>query len=177
MGTIQIRQETEPDYPASEMVIKEAFEDAEYSDHHEHHLVASLRKGEGFVPELSLVAEYDKEIVGHILLTRLVIRDGEREHPSLALAPVSVLPRYQHQGIGSALIRRSLEIARDLGFGSVIVLGYDTYYPRFGFRPAHLWGIKPPFEVSKEAFMALELKEGSLNDVKGMVVYPKEFYA
>ncbi len=174
--TIRIRQETERDYSSTEDVIERAFEHAEYSDHTEHLLVANLRRSDVFVPELSLVAEDKGKIVGHIMLTRLIIKDGEEEHESLTLAPVSVLPQHQHKGIGSALIRKSIEIARDLGFRSVIVLGYDTYYPRFGFKPAHLWGIKTPFDVSKEAFMALELMDGSLDQVKGTVVYPKVFY-
>ena len=173
---LRIRQETEQDYQVSEQVIEKAFAEAEYSDHTEHLLVANLRKSDVFVPQLSLVAEDEGEIVGHILLTKLIIKDGEEGHESLALAPVSVLPRHQKKGVGSALIRKSIEIARHLGFRSVIVLGYDTYYPRFGFKPAHLWGIKAPFDVSKEAFMALELMDGSLDQVKGTVVYPKVFY-
>jgi predicted N-acetyltransferase YhbS len=174
--TIHIRQETEKDYPVSAQVVEEAFKHAAFSDHTEYHLVANLRKSDVFVPQLSLVAEDKGVIVGHIMLTKLMISDGEKQHESLALAPVSVVPGHQKRGIGSALIRKSLEIARDLGFRSVIVLGYDTYYPRFGFKPAHTWGIKAPFDVSKEAFMALELVDGSLDQVKGTVVYPKVFY-
>lgn len=174
--TLRIRQETEQEYPLTEQVIEQAFEHAEYSDHTEHRLVANLRRSDVFIPELSLVAEDQGEIVGHILLTQLAIRDGEEDHESLALAPVSVLPLHQKRGVGSALIRKSLEIARERGFPSVIVLGHDTYYPRFGFKPAHVWGIKAPFDVSKEAFMALELVDGSLDHVKGTVVYPKVFY-
>lgn len=174
--TIRIRQETEREYTLSEKIIENAFEDAEYSDHNEHHLVASLRRSDVFVPQLSLVAEYEGEVVGHIMLTKLIIKDGEEQHESLTLAPVSVVPRHQNQGIGSALILKSLEIARELGFTSVVVPGHDTYYPRFGFKPAHTWGIKAPFEISKESFMTLELEDGSLDNVKGTVVYPKEFF-
>ncbi|ACL17793.1 GNAT family N-acetyltransferase [Methanosphaerula palustris] len=174
--TIHIRQETEKDYLVSAQVVEEAFEHAAFSDHTEHNLVANLRKSDVFVPQLSLVAEDEGVIVGHIMLTKLMIRDGEKQHESLALAPVSVVPGHQKKGVGSALIRKSLEIARDLNFRSVIVLGHDTYYPRFGFKPAHTWGIKAPFDVSKEAFMALELVNGSLDQVKGTVMYPKVFY-
>lgn len=173
---IIIRQETEHDYPVSEQVIERAFEDAEYSDHKEHLLVADLRRSEVFVPQLSLVAEHDGEIVGHILFTKLIIKDGDKQHESLALAPVSVLPNYQRKGIGSALIRTGLQFARELGFPSVIVLGHEDYYPRFGFTPACDKGIRSPFFVSNESFLALELRDGSLDDVKGTVVYPKEFF-
>lgn len=94
----------------------------------------------------------------------------------MALAPVSVLPQHQNKSIGSKLIIESLKIAKKLGFKSVIVLVYDRYYPRFGFKPADLWDIKAPFDVPKEFFMALELESGSLADVSGVVVYPKEFF-
>jgi len=65
----------------------------------------------------------------------------------LALAPVSVLPDYQNKGIGSKLILQGLKISKEIGFKSIIVLGYETYYPRFGFKSASKWGIKAPFDV------------------------------
>lgn len=125
--------------------------------------------------KLSLVAELNERIVGHIMLTKLLIENGDKKYNSLALAPVSVLPEYQNNGIGSKLIRESLKIAREIGFKSVIVLGHDKYYPRFGFKPASLWGIKAPFKVPVEAFMVLELEVRVLDDVAGTVVYGKEF--
>ncbi|GAA0722558.1 N-acetyltransferase [Clostridium malenominatum] len=173
---ITIRQETERDYKLSEYIIEKAFENAEYSDRKEQFLVERLRKSNAFVPELSLVAEFDGEIVGHIMLTKLLIKNIDKEHESLALAPVSVLPQHQNKSIGSKLIIESIKIARELSFKSVIVLGHDKYYPRFGFKPADLWGIKAPFDVPKESFMALELESDSLTNVSGVVVYPKEFF-
>jgi predicted N-acetyltransferase YhbS len=173
---INIRQETEKDYKLSESVVEKAFKDAKHSDHKEQFLVAKLRKSDVFIPELSLVAELNKEILGHIMLTKLVIKDGDKEYGSLALAPVSVLPEYQNEGIGSKLITESLKIAKEMGFQSVIVLGHDRYYPRFGFRPASIWGIKAPFDVPDESFMALELEGQSLDGISGTVVYGKEFF-
>ena len=172
---IIIRQETEKDYKLSETVVEKAFKNAEHTDHKEHLLVAKLRKSDAFIPELSLVAELDGEIVGHIMLTKLLIENGGSKYDSLALAPVSVVPEHQNKGIGSELISESLKIAKELGFKSVIVLGHDKYYPRFGFKPASTWGIKAPFDVPDEAFMALELEDGSLEDISGTVVYSKEF--
>ncbi|KPU43292.1 acetyltransferase (GNAT) family protein [Oxobacter pfennigii] len=173
---ITIRQETEKDYEFSETVVEKAFKNAEHSDHTEQFLVAKLRKSNVFVPELCLVAEINEEIVGHIMLTKLLVKDGEKKYESLALAPVSVLPEYQNKGIGSKLILQSLKISKEMGFESVIVLGHDKYYPRFGFRPASKWGIKTPFDVPDESFMALELKDGSLDGITGTVVYSKEFF-
>ncbi|WP_262429174.1 GNAT family N-acetyltransferase [Paratissierella segnis] len=94
----------------------------------------------------------------------------------MALAPVSVLPEYQDRGIGTNLINKSINIAKKLGYKSVIVLGHENYYPRFGFKPASKWGIKAPFDVPDESFMALELNDGSLDGVTGTVVYAKEFF-
>ena len=110
------------------------------------------------------------------MFTKLIIKNGEKENLSLALAPLSVLPQYQNKGIGSKLIIESLKIAENLAFKSVIVLGHDKYYPRFGFKPASIWGIKAPFEVPDESFMALELMDGSLDGITGTVVYAKEFF-
>lgn len=173
---INIRQEIEKDYKLSEIVVEKAFKNEEHSDHKEQFLVAKLRRSDVFVPELSLVAETSKEIIGHIMLTRIFIENEDNRYESLALAPVSVLPEYQNRGIGSKLINESVKIAKELGFKSVIVLGHDKYYPRFGFKPASIWGIKAPFDVPDEVFMALELEDKSLDDVAGTVVYSKEFF-
>lgn len=175
MMNINIRQEKENDYKLSESVVERAFENAEHTDHREHFLVAKLRKSDVFVPELSRVAELDGEIVGHIMLTKLLIENEGNKYNSLALAPVSVLPEYMNKGIGSRLIKESLKIAKEMGFKSVIVLGHDKYYPRFGFKPASRWGIKAPFDVPDEAFMALELEARALDGIAGTVIYSKEF--
>ena len=173
---IIISQETEKDYKLTEAVVEKAFKNEEHSDHKEQFLVAALRKSSVFVPELSLVAERNKEVVGHLMFTKLLIKEGGQNYESLALAPVSVLPDYQNQGIGSQLILHELKKSKEMRFKSVIVLGHGTYYPRFGFRPASKWGIKVPFEVPDESFMALELEAGSLDGVTGTVVYGKEFF-
>ncbi|NMH73954.1 N-acetyltransferase [Bacillus sp. RO2] len=173
---IVIRQERQEDYVITEHVVKRAFEQAEYSDQKEHFLVQRLRRSDAFIPELSLVAiDEKKEIVGHILLTRIKIVNQSEENASLALAPVSVTPEYQRKGVGSTLIREALQRASELGYTSIIVLGHKDYYPKFGFKSAGLWDISASFPVPSDSFMALELKEGTLQYVQGTVVYPKEF--
>lgn len=106
----------------------------------------------------------------------IIRQETEKEYESLALAPVSVLPEYQNRGIGNKLILESLRLAKDIGFKSVIVLGHDKYYPRFGFKPASIWGIKAPFDVPDEVFMALELENRSLDEITGTVAYSKAFF-
>jgi putative acetyltransferase len=137
-----------------------------------------LRKSPHFIPELSLVAELDGQLVGQILLTKIqIVENDKTRHDSLALAPIAVLPGFQKQGIGGELIKRGLADAAKLGHASVIVLGHEGYYPKFGFAPAAQWGIYPPFEVPSSAFMAVELMPHGLANVSGTVVYPKEFEA
>ncbi len=135
-------------------------------------IVRKLRQVAGYDPSLCLVALDQGQIVGHIVFSPLIIRTPNGPVHSLALAPLAVLPARQKQGIGSALSRAGLMACRSAGQDSVVVLGHPDYYPRFGFRPASDWGIKPPFEAPPEAFMAIELKAGALAHAAGVVEYP-----
>lgn len=173
---INIREELEKDYEVVERLTEEAFKSAEHSDGTEHLLVNRLRKSDGFIKELSLVAEDNRKVIAHLMLTKAKINNGDMSVETLALAPVSVIPEYQGKGIGSKLINVALESARRLGYKSVIVLGHDKYYPKFGFVPASKYGIKAPFDVPDEAFMVKELNDGSLIGVSGIVEYAKEFF-
>lgn len=172
---ISIRQEETSDFESVFELIKAAFASVTMSDHKEHFLVERLRNSTAFVPELSMVAEIEGKIVGHILLTKIKIKTASQEFGSLALAPVSVLPEHQHQGIGAMLITEAHNTARNQGFRSIVLLGHETYYPRFGYRQADQFGIELPFDVPKENVMAIELVENGLKGVSGTVEYPKEF--
>ncbi|MGL4364150.1 MAG: GNAT family N-acetyltransferase, partial [Bacteroidales bacterium] len=140
-------------------------------------LVNAIRQNsEIFVPKLSIVATNNTTTIGHILLSKIKIKDPhQKEHTSLALAPISVHPAFQKKGIGADLIKNALEAAKDIGFDSVIVLGHENYYPKFGFVPTEKWQIKAPFEVPSKAFMAIELKKNALKNISGTVIYSKEF--
>jgi predicted N-acetyltransferase YhbS len=169
-----IRQETEKDYSLTEQVVEEAFKEAEHASHDEHLFVHRIRESDAFIPELSLVAEIEDKIVGHILFSKMMIT-GHCECESLALAPVAVLPEYQRRGIGGKLIREGLRKAEELGYESVIVVGHKDYYPRFGFEKASKWGVQAPFEVPDEVFMAIELKKDALQGKSGVIRFAKEF--
>ncbi|MEM9546137.1 MAG: N-acetyltransferase [Bacteroidota bacterium] len=170
-----LRKEAPSDYDEVLKLIKKAFLNEEYSDHSEHLLVDRLRKSKSFVPELSIVAELNKKIVGHILLTKIQINSTTQSFPSLALAPVSVHPDHQGKGIGGKLILCSHEVARDLGYQSIVLLGHENYYPRFGYERADTYGIELPFDVPPQNCMVIELIENGLNGVQGLVKYAKEF--
>ena len=173
---IKLRQENEKDYKSVFQLIEKAFEHEEYSDHKEQFLVERLRKSNAFIPELSIVAELENKIIGHILLTKLEIKNDSESFESLALAPVSVLPEFQGKGIGSKLILQSHKTAKDLGYKSIILLGHQDYYPRFGYELCEKYNIEMPFDVPAENCMVIVLVENGLAGVSGKVVYPPAFF-
>lgn len=167
---IQIRPEHKNDFSSISML-----NDLAFGQEAEGNLTVKLRKNKDFIKELSLVACMGNEIVGHILFSKIIIKNNEEEFQSLALAPMCVMPELQGLGIGSQIIKKGLQKATKLGYESVVVLGHDTYYSRFGFAPASSFQITCPFDAPDSNFMALELKKGSLNHVSGCVEYPTEF--
>jgi predicted N-acetyltransferase YhbS len=167
---VTVRQERKTDHDAVYAVIKTAFASAEHSDGNEQDLVTALRDSGSFVPELSLVAEEYGRIVGHILFTKADV-DG---HTVLALAPLSVLPPYQRKGIGQALMAEGHRIATKLGFDYSVVLGHAGYYPKAGYRSASRFGIKAPFDVADENFMAIKLNPGAA-ELHGTMRYDAAF--
>ena len=167
---IEIRQENIKDYEEVYNVIKRAFETAEHRDGNEHDLVNELRKGDSFIPKLSLVAIKENKIVGYILFTKIKI--GEYEE--ITLAPLAVLPEYQKQGIGSKLIEEGHRIAKELGYDFSVVLGYPEYYSKSGYIPASRYGIKAPFIVDDEYFMALCLTNNPF-PLNGVMKYDDAF--
>ena len=134
-------------------------------------LVESLR-AEGAVL-LSLVAEGEQGIVGHILFSRMWIETRSGPVAAAALAPGAVLPSHQRRGIGGRLIRHGLDLLRSRHERIVIVLGHADYYPRFGFSCEKAGSLESPFRP--EAFMAMELSPGALDGVRGKVRYPAAF--
>lgn len=159
--------------------LKEIFETNKvaFGSESEAKLVDLLRSNKTFIPQLSLVAVLNKKIIGHILFTKIkIVNYNQKEFESLALAPMAVKPEHQKMGVGSRLIKSGLREAAKLKFKSVVVLGHENYYPKFGFTPAEKWNIRAPFEVPSQNFFALELIPDGLKNVSGIVVYPEAFY-
>lgn len=165
-----IRQEKLNDRQEIYQLIQAAFATAKYSDGNEQDLVVALRNSNSFIPELSLVAEINNQLVGHILFTKAKIEKEE----ILVLAPLSVKPQYQKQGIGKALIKEGHRIAKNLGYSYSIVLGSQFYYPKFGYIQAKKLGINPPKDIPSANFMAFKLQKNA-KAIQGNVIYPKEF--
>lgn len=164
-----VRTETVEDHDAISKIYEHAFAQKKEGD-----LIERLRRADRFIPELSLVAESDGTIVGHILFYPVLIRGESEAHMSLALAPMAVHPDCRRRGVGVRMVQEGLSAARDVGYDSVIVVGHPEYYPMFGFRPASTWNIRGPSDVSDDAFLALELIDGALKNVRGTVEYPEE---
>jgi putative acetyltransferase len=134
-------------------------------------LVDALRAEGAHVPGLCLVALSGDELVGHIVLSRARLGSGPE---ALALAPLAVLPDRQRLGVGSLLVRESLASAAATAYPLVVVLGHPRYYPRLGFEPAAPLGVRAPFDVPPEAWMAYRLPAYT-PAARGMVTYADAF--
>lgn len=138
----------------------------------EANLVDALR--EQATPVVSLVAEENDTVVGHIMFSPVSL-SGHPDLKVMGLAPMAVTQEYQRKSIGSALVRAGLEQCKQLGFVAVVVLGHPEYYPRFGFTPSSRFGIDSDYDVPEEVFMAMELHPDALNGKAGRVKYHAAF--
>lgn len=128
--SIKIRGETSSDAPIIEALTASAFLNAAHTSHTEQYIVGALRRA-GMLA-VSLVAEADGVVIGHIAISPVSISDGASGW--FGLGPISVLPQYQRRGIGSQLMREALRLLRERGAAGCVVLGEPEYYGRFGFR-------------------------------------------
>lgn len=158
MTNIIVRQETLADEAAINVVNISAFEGEA-----EARLVAALRQSRHYIPELSLVADIDGRLVGHIMLSRAHLQSSDGEVEVLALAPMAVVPSQSHRGIGSTLVRAAITQAANLGARAIVVVGHPPFYARFDFERASKWKIRCSLAVPEEAVQALELIKGSLS--------------
>lgn len=165
---IVVRTESLEDHKSVRRVNELAFEQPNEAD-----LVDALRANAR--PYVSLVAVVDELVVGHIFFSPVSIESENSAFTAMGLAPMAVLPEYQNQGIGSQLVREGLKECERLGEDIVVVLGHPNYYPRFGFAPASLKGLRSEYDVPDEVFMVLELREGALGGRRGLVKYHPEF--
>jgi putative acetyltransferase len=137
-----VRPERAGDEPAIAAVVRAAFGRAETPgvEPVEVRLVDDLRAGDGWLPRLSLVAEVDRAVVGHVVCSRGWV--GERA--VLGLGPLGVLPEWHRRGVGRALVHAVLGAADALDEPLVALLGSPVYYGRFGFVPAGSLGVEAP---------------------------------
>lgn len=138
----KIRQENKADYDEIYKLIKTAFETAKVRDGDEQDYAVKLRNGNGYIPELALVAEQNGKLIGHIMFTKFYVKQQNGETiEGLLVAPLSVLNKYRDKGVGSGLMKEGLKRAKDLGYKLAILAGDPSYYNRFGFEQSSLLGI------------------------------------
>ena len=126
-------------------------------------------------PSVSLVAEMDSQVVGHILFTPVTVDGTSAGHKVMGLAPMAVLPNFQNQGIGSQLVKRGVDGCRELGTELIFVLGHANFYPRFGFEPVAPKGLHYVDPKLDPFFFVLELVPNALTEASGHVEYHPVF--
>lgn len=170
MTELAIRAEAPGDHARVAEIVAAAFDsDGEAT------LVAELRTSAR--PRLSLVAEFDGEVVGHVFFSPVRIEGAEGAPPVAGLAPLAVAPERQRLGVGSALVRVGLEACEPIGWQAVFLLGDPAYYARFGFTLAAPHGLHYENEFFDSAFQYRELTRGALSDCTGYVRYHEAFAA
>lgn len=167
-GMVTIRPERRDDYDGIRTINTEAF-----GRKAEAELVAALRDEGALL--LSLVAEAGGQLVGHIAFSpaRIVGEEAGDEIETVALGPMAVLPALQGQGIGSKLVGEGLKMVIEQGATHLFVLGYPSYYTRFGFEPAQRYGVRCQFDAPSEAFMVFLPggTESGVQDLRRGVLY------
>ncbi len=161
---MEIREETAADIEAIRKVNQRAF-----SQNQEGNIVDALRSNGAAL--LSLVAIVNGEQVGHILYSPAVVG----ETTGAALGPMSVLPEFQRQGIGSRLVETGNQRLKERGCPFIIVVGHAEYYPRFGFTPASKHNIRCEWDLPDEVFMMAVLDSLKMQGVSGLAKYRHEF--
>ena len=162
-----VRSETDADVTAITEVTVAAFNSLEISNHTEQFIIEVLRAAKAL--SMSLVAELDGHVIGHIAFSPLTISDGTPNW--YGLGPVSVLPEFQRQGIGKALIQEGLLRLKDINARGCCLVGHPDYYRKFGFKN------EPVLEcegVPQEVFFALSF-DGHMP--QGLVIFHEAFKA
>ncbi len=171
-----LRNENEIDFRTVELLVREAFWNLYVPGCNEHFVLHNLRQSADFIPELDFVAERQGQIVGQIAYSRGVLAgESSARHDVICFGPVSVLPAFRKQGIGSALIVHSIGVAGKMGYPAILIYGDPRYYSRFGFRCAEKYDIRTADGKFAVALQALELKPGALQNMPGRFIESSAF--
>ncbi len=178
---IIVRAEEERDYRRVEEITKLAFsypgriERGQIGCPYEHWMVHEMRVRDG-IKELSLVAEVQGGLVGHIICSNAEVRAKEKTIKVLNFGPLSVCPDYQRKGIGKALIEAMIRKATELNYGAILFFGREEYYPQFGFKEAATWDIYDADGYNYPAFMGMELISDYLKEAAGGRFFESDIY-
>ena len=166
-----IRQEKSSDYDEVNELVKISFATNSDDDGTTHDYLNEIRKKDIFIPELSLIAENEGDIIGQIVLYKTNITTLNGDITELLLSPICVHPNYFRRGIARKMIEESFLIAKNLGYRAVFLCGDPELYKKFGFKPSFEYGIYHISDGSKKAewSMVYELVEGALKDISGTI--------
>jgi predicted N-acetyltransferase YhbS len=165
---IVLRIEEEKDYKETEYLTREAFWDKYKPGCNEHVVVHKLRSSKGFIEQLDYVACDNNKVIGNIMYSKSKVVNGNAINEDLiCLGPISVLPEYQNKGIGSLLINKTIEKAKELNYKGIFLYGDPEYYSRFGFINAEKYELQTSEGTNGDYFMVLPLGPDSLNGIYG----------
>ena len=164
-----IRQEKQNDFKEIYNLVKIAFESAQVSNGKEQDFVNHLRYSDNYIPELALVAEENNKLIGHIMLTKNYISNSECKTETLLWAPISVILEYRNKGVGSALINKSFDLAKRIGYRSIVLVGDPAYYGKFGFKKAADVGIRHLHDIPEKYVLVYDLFPGALDKINGTI--------
>jgi predicted N-acetyltransferase YhbS len=173
---IEIRNETEKDFREVEELTREAFWNLYFPGCNEHYLVHQMRDHSDFIKDLDFVAESGGKIVGNIMYTKArLIDEHERELEILCFGPLSVLPEFQRQGIGSALVSHTKNEARKKGGKGIVIFGDPHNYCKHGFKSGRDFNIADMNGEYPYGMLALELEERAFEGHKWKFQYSDVF--
>lgn len=171
-----LRPEAPGDYRATEELTREAFWNHYAPGCNEHYLLHTMRNHPDFLPELCFVAEEADALVGHIAYTRAsVVGEQGVVWPVLCFGPLSVHPQWQGKGVGSALVRHTLALAKEQGHTAVLITGNPGFYGRLGFRAAERYDIRYANGKFMPALLACQLAPNALEDKPGRFLESSAF--
>ncbi len=174
---IEIRMETENDYYQVELMAQHAFWNKYVPGCTEHYLINKLRTDKDYLPELSRIAVKDGEVIGCIMYSKSKVVDGAEIHEVVTFGPLCVEPKWQGCGVGELLLKETMKLAADKGYKGIIIFGEPDYYPRVGFKTCDNFNITTADGSNFDAFMGIELSEGSMKGIKGKFYEAEAFHS
>lgn len=172
---VEIRLETKDDWYEVELMTQRAFWNKHHLGCDEHYLVHKLRQHEDYLPDLSRIAVKDGKVIGCIMYSKARVEDGEDVNDIITFGPLCVDPQWQGSGVGEILLRNTMKLAAEKGYKGIVIFGEPDYYPQIGFKTCDNFNITTADGKNFDAFMGIELTEGSMEGIKGKFYESKVF--
>lgn len=164
---IEIRMETKDDWYNVELMTQHAFWNKHHLGCDEHFLVHKLRESKDYLPELSRIAVKDGVIIGCIMYSKARVVDEADTHEVITFGPLCIEPKWQGCGVGELLLKETMTLASKKGYKGIVIFGEPDYYHRIGFKTCDNFNITTADGKNFDAFMGIELADGSMKGIKG----------